>query len=143
MRNLFFFFSIFISNLQGDEPLFAAFPELHQHFENFHQKQIRIRGFLYRAEDGRLILAEHPNLKSCCVASQKNLKSQLIVTGNVSPPTYGQAVFLEGKLVAKGDAFILENATEITKDRSLMPLIFSLALFITYFIFRVAKKRAR
>ena len=40
---------------------------------------VQIRGFLYETTDKRLVLAEEPNLKSCCVGSPAKRRRQIVI----------------------------------------------------------------
>ena len=66
--------------------------EIHSSFVTFYQLSewiethplpghIEIRGFLYKTNSEALILAEEPNLKSCCVSHIKNREKQIIIKG--------------------------------------------------------------
>jgi hypothetical protein len=57
-----------------------------------------VRGFVYKKEDGSWILAEEPNLKSCCIGSEKNLDKQIALKGDFSNVLPHRAVTVSGKL---------------------------------------------
>lgn len=66
----------------------------------YHQREIKIRGFIYQADNGRVILAEAPDLKSCCVGAQHKVARQLVVTGIEGQATQStRALVLQGILL--------------------------------------------
>lgn len=46
---------------------------------------VEVRGFLYQNSEGQLVLANQPNLKSCCVGSQALIRQQIRVYGLMKP----------------------------------------------------------
>jgi hypothetical protein len=62
-------------------------------------QRIHIRGFLYQTQDGEVVLAREPDLKTCCVGSESKRQTQLLVVGDVRDKV-GQklAMDLEGTL---------------------------------------------
>ena len=157
IRRHFFLFCIFFCQacLAYESPTMLNFYQLlnlseEQAFELAHvdQQQVRIRGFLYKADDGRLILAAEPNLKSCCVASTTTINRQIIVSTDADlSPKQNVAVLMEGKfIVEKGresSRYRLENAVVVVEDRSLNGLFGMGALLIVGGIITVAKARKR
>ncbi len=99
-----------------------------------HPQPVRIRGFLYQAADGRLILAAEPNLKSCCVAAAAMQQRQILVTGTVDiPHPNNYAVLLEGHFIvdniaAHNPRYRLENATLVAEDDGASGLILIIIL---------------
>lgn len=74
-------------------------------------ESVTIRGFLYQSTDGEWILADQPNLKTCCVGKKVG---QIFLDGDFSEiPTY-KPVSITGTLTLKNDLYHLEN-TELVK----------------------------
>jgi len=73
---------------------------------------VEMRGFLYQATDGRLILAQEPNLKTCCIGAEHKSDQQIIVEGSLAPSPY-KAVTLTGHLVGNR----LTQAQRIDQDK--------------------------
>ncbi len=73
----------------------------------------KVRGFLYRAEDGRLILSKMPNLKSCCVGAAHLQDGQIIVEDYQGEPSAHHALLLEGVLHEEGGVSRLFNARKV------------------------------
>lgn len=68
--------------------------------EELANTRVQIRGFLYATDEGQLVLASEPNLKSCCVASEAKKADQLFISGDILPPNQaGLVVLAEGELV--------------------------------------------
>lgn len=80
--------------------------------EGLADKQVEIRGFLYRTADHQLVLAGEPNLKSCCVGSEKNQAKQLFITNSAIEPETSVSQ-LSGILRMREGRFILDNAQKI------------------------------
>lgn len=59
-------------------------------------QEITIRGFLYQDVNQKWILASEPNLKTCCVGSEKKVKQQIVLSGTFAKQLLGQAVTLNG-----------------------------------------------
>ncbi|NGX58803.1 MAG: hypothetical protein K940chlam3_01711 [Chlamydiae bacterium] len=96
---------------------------------------IKLRGFLYETEDGRLIASAEPDLKSCCVGTERKIRNQVVIVGAVSPsnhtlPVVVQGVFQfepkihEGKLIQYAS---LLNA-EIVEEESNHEILFILLI---------------
>jgi hypothetical protein len=104
--------------------------------------RVAIRGFLYQTEEGHLILAGEPNLRSCCVASTKNLSKQIIVndgTGSILIPEQGYVSMLEGNLIVEGPPahtayrYYLNEPVKIAESSSHLELFLLLAFGIIIF----------
>lgn len=89
--------------------------------EKLDQKEIIIRGFLYKTQE-QLILAAEPNLKSCCLTNPAVVKTKLIVIG-IPFETANEisAVTLKGifKINSQGH-YALENT--IIVENSINPI---------------------
>lgn len=104
------------------------------HLKEIHGRPVKVRGFLYKAPHGQLVLAPEPNLKSCCVGCADKLMRQIAVMGLTdSYDTDGTAVTLQGKfsfapiLLDGGTAqqlYILEDALLVQEQRG-TPLMFA------------------
>ena len=67
--------------------------------EEFLDQVIAVRGFLYRSENGKWVLADTPNLKSCCIGNTKNPSRQIYVEPIASlASSPGAATTLSGRL---------------------------------------------
>jgi hypothetical protein len=77
------------------ETLFASDSESSLIWDN---QIVRLRGFLYPKEDSKWVLAAQPNLRSCCIGNQANVKEQIRVEGDMpfQAPNYvgeGEGLF--------------------------------------------------
>ncbi|MBA3722963.1 MAG: hypothetical protein H0W88_11280 [Parachlamydiaceae bacterium] len=150
-----FFFSIFFHSISlcGEDITNLSFQNLKE--SNFdvgalNEKKVQIRGFLYNAENGSLIFASQPNLKSCCVGVDAKESEQIVVYGSIKPSSH--AVLLEGVFVIDSkkngigelrNFYTLNQASLVVKDASI-PLwawIGGAILIITvlYFKMRIFK----
>lgn len=102
-------------------------------------REVTLRGFLYRTQAGDLVLAAEPNLKSCCVGAQHQVKRQIIVEGNMDDPKAGQVYVLQGILTVDPitssyllrESYQIQSQVDITRYAtyiSLMVLIIGLCL---------------
>lgn len=66
--------------------------------KDFDRQEIEIRGFLYQATDGRWLLAEEPNLKTCCVGASHQATRQVTLHGEGDSFPIGFAVTVQGIL---------------------------------------------
>lgn len=104
---------------------------------------IRIRGFLYSLEDGGMVLAADPDLKSCCIGSSSLVHRQIAMPGFTDKGIErGRAVLVEGEfIVAKSkngegklrQLFALEKAAVIVEgsDGQIWYLVCGIAACIT------------
>jgi hypothetical protein len=78
----------------------------------WNQKEIHIRGFLYKTDGDQLILAGEPNLRHCCVGSELKRDRQIYINdASLSPQL--TVIDLVGKLVFKEGRYTLENARQL------------------------------
>ena len=59
-------------------------------------QEVRVRGFLYRDQEGRYVLAAEPNLRSCCMGHAA--KPHLYLQGAFPAPLPVQLVEVQGVL---------------------------------------------
>lgn len=93
-----FFFAI---ALDTADTFVAVVPltEVMQSPHAFDGRTLSVRGFLYRAADGRLILSTEPGLKTCCVGSATRANQQMEVFGDVAAGvSVGMAQILHGRI---------------------------------------------
>jgi len=82
---------------------------------------VKIRGFLYRSETGRTILAKEPGLRTCCIGSAAQADRQVVVEGlqeMPKGPSY-QVIALEGILYQVEDEYRLRivHSEAVKKSR--------------------------
>lgn len=86
-------------------------------------EHVQIRGFLYQAPDGNIVLAAEPNLRSCCIGS----KPHIMVDGLLTIPKTGNAVLLEGDLIVEAHHhYRLHNARPINQTHDYLSICISL-----------------
>lgn len=99
--------------------------------------EVTIRGFLYQNSDHQWVLAEKPNLKSCCIAAER----QILLSGDFKETSIGNAITLQGQLTKGSDKYHLSNAIEIPKKNNPWPIISLLGLMFIGTIIVCRKKR--
>jgi hypothetical protein len=108
-------------------------------------KEVQIRGFLYQRQDGIMLLAAQPNLRSCCLGSASKIEQQLIIKGHVKEVPYAQlmqGIFkIEPQFGAKGELtqlYVLENTRLIVpvSSQKIAIGIVSIIGCILYFFFK-------
>ena len=121
-----------------------------ENLEEYHNQPIMIRGFLYRAQDDRWILASEPNLPSCCAGSQRKVKKQIVLSGQFEEVNMQYPITIEGRFsiepVWKDDQLVelfrLKEAKIVTvkdkkRSKSSIPIVgLSLGAVLVFFYFR-------
>lgn len=102
-------------------------------------KDCRIHGFIYQKDHDTAILANEPNLKSCCVGSVYKIHTQIVCRGlkNIEPSN--SIVIIKGDLCSKGNTYELLNAQIITQNRfpyTIVTVIVILASCLIIYIYR-------
>lgn len=57
-----------------------------------------IRGFIYKSKDGQWIIDERPNLKSCCIGAEENVKRQVFLDDEIAGLDHNIMVHFKGTL---------------------------------------------
>lgn len=129
--------------LHGELPVEVSFFDLPK-LEQQHEKEIRIKGFLYETKDNELILSSKPDLKSCCID-----KFTKIYVYGFQSELVKKVVTIEGKLFVSKDKEILkyelQNARMAEENKSqaltLALIVLCSAIALIFYIFnRSAKK---
>lgn len=134
---LIFIFIFWSSLLLADNPVSLSFQEIKNHFDSsaYDHQRVAVRGFYYQTESGEQLLAEQPNLKSCCVGSKKKEKEQIRLIGEISPPSKARAITVEGDFSFNRDSKqITLNNSIILADAHSSPSSF-LCAAIAIFLF--------
>lgn len=134
-----FLFLISTATLQATERI--AFPQLEETTALQKPVRIQIRGFLYETPDHLYILAEEPDLKSCCVGSATKRHRQVVIQGEVATgKKYLNALTLEGDLTANHShdyPYHLNNAIVIPQENSTWSLVaIAAAILMAFLIWR-------
>lgn len=107
--------------------------------------EVIIRGFIYENAEGIAILADEPNLKTCCIGSLNNHQGQITISGfrltekTEKTEKRHQAVALQGKLFSDGEGYRLEQATliqEIVLPTAMLKILLIIAMLIGIFLKR-------
>ncbi len=61
-------------------------------------RTIEIKGFCYRDSNGYWIIDERPNLRSCCVGTESNIKRQVVVDDEIAGLDNNILVHLKGTI---------------------------------------------
>ncbi len=96
----------------------------------YHRHHISVQGYLYETPSGDWVIADRPNMKSCCIGSEKELFQQIFVEMDQKPPGHNKLVRAEGTFqvdVLKNQdggyvrIYSLQDATVAALGRSRMP----------------------
>jgi hypothetical protein len=109
------FMFIYVS-LMGMEEL--SFDLLERNSASYDGREVTMRGFLYQLQDGQWVLAQQPNLRTCCV--QKN--SYVLLNGNGLLKVTDTAVSIEGIFRTEGQHRI-DVAGVVSKNSSIWIII--------------------
>lgn len=104
--------------------------------------EVQVRGFLYRANDGRWILSDQPGLKSCCVGSASKIQSQVVVDGPLEFEGSARPVVLKGTLSVHPQGTHLSHPILVEESANWgmsWVLLFAFGIGVFYFFWR--KKR--
>lgn len=114
--------------------------------QNLNLQRVRIRGFLYQAKDGRLILAAEPNLKSCCVAAVAQRKKQIVISGHFNPPQHqASAIVVEGifSVHPSDQSYHLTDAHQVVEDSKwpfLLLILAGCSMILGLLLFKLKKR---
>lgn len=112
----------------------ADFNALSKKLENWQDKKLRIRGFVYKNQQDQLVLSSEPGLKSCCQGSRKKMLSQIYMNGEASKVKSiepGKSYLVEGLLKLEpgfeeqGRIFVL-NEAKIIPEKERGPMVTTL-----------------
>lgn len=134
MKYLYILLLLYARSLCGVETVdFNTFNALdHDLFiRDYQGKDVEIRGFLYKGDDGNYLLAEQPDLKSCCLKPGGSKKA-LQVEGMGLSPFVGTQVTLKGVLytdpkIESSDIILL--AAFPSEDDDSKYVLFAMCLF--------------
>lgn len=118
-------------------------------------KVVEIRGFLYEDKQGKKILSNEPNLRTCCVGAKSKRKKQILVTGKIGSFSPQYPITLQGLFYiaeeAKEDGnstqplYQIENAVVIRvenntgKKTSLFMLLTAISVGALFCVFRLRR----
>jgi len=114
-------FSLFEFTSKGKETL-----------STYEGEEITLRGFLYQSEQGEMVLAPEPNLRSCCIGQGKKLASQVILKGFPTQEVSSLPVEIKGLFHIKEGRYCLDQGELLKSSRTpfeLWPAF--LALFLS------------
>lgn len=136
---LFIFLSINLLN--GQELYKVSFNDLS---DQYSEKNIEIRGFLYQTETGNAILAPQPNLRSCCVGSEQRAHEQIALVDLKSVPVATQAVDIQGifHIDPESNLKSLTEAKLVEKSRGVYHLTMMAVVAALLFTFFLARRRS-
>lgn len=109
--------------------------------------EIEVRGFLYTAPDGRLILAAEPDLKTCCVGSSLKTQQQIILLGGENLPKTKRAITLKGTFfyTIQGDMplYFMKNPVVIEENHRMEFALILLSIAIVSYYFLMSHRKQK
>lgn len=102
-------FLCIVCSLDGAEAL--SFLQLQsKNPQDYHDKEVVIRGFIFQTSEGRMILAGEPNVKSCCLGAPEKIRQQIVLDGDISEFKSNSIVMIEGRFVVTPEGLRIEDA---------------------------------
>src|ERR1700733_9655609 len=88
-----------------------SFQELVDSKTQYNGSEVIVRGFVYETSEGVVVLANEPNLKSCCIGSLANLQRQIVLSGFKPPEKNNRVIAMQGKLYSEREfGYRMEDA---------------------------------
>jgi len=113
-----------------------TFQQLLHEGEDYLGQEVAVRGFLYRQNE-QLILAEQPNLKSCCIGNKKN---QLLISGMFPEEFSSFAQLIQGQLIKNHSSYMLVEAFSVQEEASFVPIFAVIGIFFILYFVKIIKK---
>lgn len=77
-------------------PAQAMAKEVQERLQPWIGEPTTLRGFLYKSTDGRWVLSDQPDLKTCCVGTSNHLLKQVTLLGTFDAPSPSSVVSVKG-----------------------------------------------
>ncbi|MDP1836227.1 MAG: hypothetical protein Q8K75_09935 [Chlamydiales bacterium] len=74
----------------------AIAKEAQQRLQPWVGEETTLRGFLYKSIDGRWVLSDQPDLKTCCVGTSNHILKQVTLLGTFDAPSPSSVVVVKG-----------------------------------------------
>lgn len=108
---------------------------------DFQNQEVEIRGFVYLSEKKEWILAEEPNLKSCCVGSESKANKQVMLPGVKDELPKYQVLQFKGHLLNKEGRFILLNSQRIEKTNYEIYLLAAFFILLSLGVWKILLRK--
>jgi formylglycine-generating enzyme required for sulfatase activity len=106
---------------RAEPPISVRFDQLRKLGSTYDHREIRIRGFLYQSTKGEWILAEEPNLKTCCIGSPNKAHAQIHLNKGFEGVVSSLPVLIKGTFftLVSGNAsgYRIEKAEVIFEEK--------------------------
>lgn len=104
---------------------------MHSYADDLSQKAVSVRGFLYKDKQGEFILAQEPNLKSCCIRSEEKKSSQIQIYFEQPPSSLPKvAVSIKGHMKHANGQKSLQNAYIEESKFSITSIVIAVTAFV-------------
>lgn len=127
--------------LIAQEPSSLSFQQIKENFSPslYEEKQVTIRGFYYQTADGHHFLADQPNLKSCCVGSEKKKKEQIQLISAIAPKSTFKAITVRGDFNFDSDSkqIFLDNPSIVPDTNTSISQLTWIIAAITLFLLSI------
>jgi hypothetical protein len=101
-------------------------------------------GFLFKTKEGKWVLSQEPNLKTCCIGSKHKASTQIFLEGDFSGIKDNTLIKVKGVLQTNTDTKILAHAEVVKNSQSHTPLYslgFAGLALVSFVLFKKFSKR--
>ena len=145
MQGFFYLLILSVPTFSFSKSIYFSVNELNlsktSSIQNYENRKVSLKGFLYRTKNNRWLLSSEPHLKSCCVGSKNKYFDQIYLSNFPPPqvtPLQGKVYKLIGILKKHKENnlpfFTLEEIEIINKKGKLFFLFIPLLAFLFYII---------
>ncbi len=125
---------------------------LPQELGDYNKEKVSIQGYVFKSPGGEWILASRPDIKSCCIGSEREVFNQVYLECKTDPTFHNQQVKAEGnfnvEVLENGDGklvrvYSLKDAKVQKVQHKKIPVVTICILAALVFLFIIGKRFKR